>query len=133
MREPLGQQTANTNYNNLFRPPGAPAGPAAVGGSQGRPVRPPQPTVAQLQEMARRQQAQIEAQQQLLVAKEQRLKYLRQQDYRHHQMAAEYERLRRLREKVRNVTVISQASTSLLFLCGQRRKFCVTHRGDQFS
>ena len=36
----------------------------------------------------------------MLVAKEQRLKFLRQQDYRHHQMATEYERLRRLREKV---------------------------------
>jgi hypothetical protein len=58
------------------------------------------PNIPQLQDMARRQQQQIEAQQQLLVAKEQRLKYLRQQDYRHHQMAAEYERLRRLREKV---------------------------------
>ena len=58
------------------------------------------PSIPQLQDMARRQQNQIEAQQQLLVAKEQRLKYLRQQDYRHHQMAAEYERLRRLREKV---------------------------------
>ena len=62
------------------------------------------PTVGQLQEMARRQQHQIEAQQQLLVAKEQRLKFLRQQDYRHHQMAAEYERLRRLREKVNTST-----------------------------
>jgi hypothetical protein len=51
--------------------------------------------------MAYRQQQQIDAQQQLLVAKEQRLKYLRQQDMSHHQLAAEYERLRRLREKVR--------------------------------
>jgi apoptosis-stimulating of p53 protein 1 len=51
--------------------------------------------------MAQRQQSQIEAQQQMLVAKEQRLKYLRQQDYKHRQMASEYERLRRLREKVR--------------------------------
>ena len=53
----------------------------------------------QLQDMAHRQQSQIEAQQQMLVAKEQRLKYLRQQDYKRRQMAAEYERLRRLREK----------------------------------
>ncbi len=50
--------------------------------------------------MAYRQQQQIDSQQQLLVAKEQRLKYLRQQDMTHHQLAAEYERLRRLREKV---------------------------------
>ena len=54
----------------------------------------------QLQEMAHRQQQQIEAQQQMLVAKEQRLKYLRKQDFKQQQMAAEYERLRRLREKV---------------------------------
>merc|ERR1719507_1440212 len=54
----------------------------------------------QLNEMAHRQQSQIEAQQQMLVAKEQRLKYLRQQDYKRRQMASEYERLRRLREKV---------------------------------
>jgi hypothetical protein len=51
--------------------------------------------------MAYRQQQQIDSQQQLLVAKEQRLKYLRQQDMSHHQLAAEYERLRRLREKVK--------------------------------
>ena len=50
--------------------------------------------------MAMRQQNQIETQQQMLVAKEQRLKYLRQQDFKQNQMAAEYERLRRLREKV---------------------------------
>ena len=54
--------------------------------------------------MAMRQQNQIEAQQQMLVAKEQRLKYLRQQDFKQNQMAAEYERLRRLREKVRGDT-----------------------------
>ena len=58
-------------------------------------------TLQQLQEMAFRQQQQIDAQQQLLVAKEQRLKFLRQQDMSHHQLAAEYERLRRLREKVK--------------------------------
>ncbi len=57
-------------------------------------------SAGQLQEMAHRQQQQIESQQQMLVAKEQRLKYLRQQDLRQQQMAAEYERLRRLREKV---------------------------------
>ena len=57
-------------------------------------------SLQQLQDMAYRQQQQIDNQQQLLVAKEQRLKYLRQQDMNHHQLAAEYERLRRLREKV---------------------------------
>jgi len=57
-------------------------------------------SVEQLREMAARQQQQIEMQQQQLVAKEQRLKYLKQQEYQHHQMASEYDRLRRLREKV---------------------------------
>ena len=52
-------------------------------------------TIEQLREMAARQQQQIEAQQQHLVAKEQRLKYLKQQEYQQHQMASEYDRLRR--------------------------------------
>lgn len=38
-------------------------------------------TLAELQEMASRQQQQIEAQQQLLATKEQRLKFLKQQDH----------------------------------------------------
>lgn len=50
--------------------------------------------------MATRQQQQIEAQQQMLVAKEQRLKFLKQQELRHQQIASENERLRKLREKV---------------------------------
>ena len=50
--------------------------------------------------MAARQQQQIEQQQQLLVAKEQRLKYLKQHEFQQHHMAAEYEKLRRLRDKV---------------------------------
>ena len=53
------------------------------------------PTIEQLRGMAARQQHQIEMQQQQLVAKEQRLKYLKQQEYQHHQMASEYDRLRR--------------------------------------
>ena len=53
------------------------------------------PSIEQLREMAARQQQQIEMQQQQLVAKEQRLKYLKQQEYQHHQMASEYDRLRR--------------------------------------
>ena len=76
---------------------------AVVAGSNPGPGGPPNPnqlTQSQLQDMAMRQQHQIEAQQQMLVAKEQRLKYLRQQDFKQNQMAAEYERLRRLREKV---------------------------------
>ncbi|XP_070578565.1 LOW QUALITY PROTEIN: apoptosis-stimulating of p53 protein 1-like [Ptychodera flava] len=57
-------------------------------------------TLTDLQEMATRQQQQIESQQQMLVAKEQRLKFLKQQEKKHQQMAAENERLRKLREKV---------------------------------
>ncbi|XP_046712408.1 protein phosphatase 1, regulatory subunit 13Ba isoform X2 [Silurus meridionalis] len=56
-------------------------------------------TLSELQEMAIRQQQQIEAQQQMLMAKEQRLRYLKQQD---HQGPAtpETEKLQRLRERV---------------------------------
>ena len=36
----------------------------------------------------------------MLVAKEQRLKFLKQQELRHQQIASENERLRKLREKV---------------------------------
>ncbi|CAL4065168.1 unnamed protein product [Meganyctiphanes norvegica] len=57
-------------------------------------------TVGELHDMASRQQQQIETQQQLLVAREQRLKYLKQQDTRAHQVHQEAERLRRLRERV---------------------------------
>ncbi|CAH1261731.1 PPP1R13B [Branchiostoma lanceolatum] len=80
-------------------------------------------TLADLQEMATRQQQQIESQQQMLVAKEQRLKFLkqqdkiesqqqmlvakeqrlnflRQQDKAQQDMAEENERLRMLRDKV---------------------------------
>ncbi|KAF6073756.1 tumor protein p53 binding protein 2 [Phyllostomus discolor] len=55
-------------------------------------------TLAELQEMASRQQQQIEAQQQMLATKEQRLKFLKQQDQRQQQQAAEQEKLKRLRE-----------------------------------
>ncbi|MBN3324057.1 ASPP2 protein, partial [Atractosteus spatula] len=54
-------------------------------------------TLAELQEMAARQQQQIDAQQQLLASKEQRLRYLKQQDHRQ-QQASEQEKLQRLRE-----------------------------------
>lgn len=57
-------------------------------------------THTELLEMASRQQQQLEAQHQLLVAREQRLKYLKQQELHHQQMVAENERLRTLREKV---------------------------------
>ncbi|GFR82601.1 apoptosis-stimulating of p53 protein 1 [Elysia marginata] len=57
-------------------------------------------TLGELQEMASRQQQQLEAQQQVLVAKEQRLKYLRQQEARHAQLASEGDRIRKMRERV---------------------------------
>uniref|UniRef100_A0AAY4DDS3 Tumor protein p53 binding protein, 2a n=1 Tax=Denticeps clupeoides TaxID=299321 RepID=A0AAY4DDS3_9TELE len=59
-------------------------------------------TLAELQEMAARQQQQIDAQQQLLASKEQRLRYLKQQDQRQQQQASEQEKLQRLRENVEN-------------------------------
>ncbi|KAF0310510.1 Apoptosis-stimulating of p53 protein 1 [Amphibalanus amphitrite] len=57
-------------------------------------------TLSELREMAGRQQQQIDDHQQQLVAKEQRLKYLKQQESRHQAMNSETERLRRLRERV---------------------------------
>ncbi|XP_061125534.1 protein phosphatase 1, regulatory subunit 13Bb isoform X5 [Syngnathus typhle] len=57
-------------------------------------------TLSELQEMATRQQQQIEAQQQMLVAKEQRLRYLKQQERRQQQTATESEKLQRLKERV---------------------------------
>ncbi|XP_032461758.1 apoptosis-stimulating of p53 protein 2 isoform X1 [Phocoena sinus] len=59
-------------------------------------------TLAELQEMASRQQQQIEAQQQMLATKEQRLKFLKQQDQRQQQQAAEREKLKRLKEIAEN-------------------------------
>uniref|UniRef100_A0A8D3E4W2 SH3 domain-containing protein n=1 Tax=Scophthalmus maximus TaxID=52904 RepID=A0A8D3E4W2_SCOMX len=58
------------------------------------------PTESKLQEMATRQQQQIEAQQQMLVAKEQRLRYLKQQERRQQQTVSEGEKLQRLKERV---------------------------------
>uniref|UniRef100_A0A671MKM2 Apoptosis-stimulating of p53 protein 1-like n=1 Tax=Sinocyclocheilus anshuiensis TaxID=1608454 RepID=A0A671MKM2_9TELE len=57
-------------------------------------------TLSELQEMATRQQQQIEAQQQMLVAKEQRLRYLKQQERRQQQTVSETEKLQRLKERV---------------------------------
>ncbi|XP_044288567.1 apoptosis-stimulating of p53 protein 2 isoform X1 [Varanus komodoensis] len=59
-------------------------------------------TLAELQEMASRQQQQIEAQQQLLANKEQRLKFLKQQDQQQQQQAAEQEKLKKLKEIAEN-------------------------------
>ncbi|KAG5857738.1 hypothetical protein ANANG_G00022560 [Anguilla anguilla] len=52
--------------------------------------------------MATRQQQQIESQQQMLVAKEQRLRYLKQQERRQQQAVSETEKLQRLKERVDN-------------------------------
>ncbi|KAJ8014009.1 hypothetical protein DPEC_G00035790 [Dallia pectoralis] len=57
-------------------------------------------TLAELQEMATRQQQQIDAQQQLLASKEQRLRYLKQQEQKQQQQVSEQEKLQRLRENV---------------------------------
>ncbi|XP_035982541.1 apoptosis-stimulating of p53 protein 2a isoform X3 [Fundulus heteroclitus] len=62
-------------------------------------------TLGELQEMAARQQQQIEAQQQLLASKEQRLRYLKQQEQRQQQQASEQEKLQRLRENIENQEV----------------------------
>ncbi|KAJ8411740.1 hypothetical protein AAFF_G00153780 [Aldrovandia affinis] len=59
-------------------------------------------TLSELQEMATRQQQQIEAQQQMLVAKEQRLRYLKQQERRQQHTVSESEKLQRLKERVDN-------------------------------
>uniref|UniRef100_A0A8C5FIL6 SH3 domain-containing protein n=1 Tax=Gadus morhua TaxID=8049 RepID=A0A8C5FIL6_GADMO len=67
-----------------------------------RPLRRVELTLSELQEMASRQQQQIEAQQQMLVAKEQRLRYLKQQESRQQQTASEGEKLQRLKERVEN-------------------------------
>ncbi|XP_066552761.1 apoptosis-stimulating of p53 protein 2 isoform X2 [Amia ocellicauda] len=58
-------------------------------------------TLAELQDMAARQQQQIDTQQQLLASKEQRLRYLKQQDQRQ-QQASEKDKLQRLRENAEN-------------------------------
>ncbi|CAH0561348.1 unnamed protein product [Brassicogethes aeneus] len=57
-------------------------------------------TLNELREMACRQQAQIDSQHQLLAAKEQRLRYLKEQEARQQRVQAESERLRRLRDRV---------------------------------
>ena len=57
-------------------------------------------TLAELQEMATRQQRVIEEQQQLMAAKEQRLRQLKAHELRQQQMSSENERLRQLRERV---------------------------------
>ncbi|XP_051802371.1 apoptosis-stimulating of p53 protein 2-like isoform X25 [Acanthochromis polyacanthus] len=61
-------------------------------------------TLSELQDLATRQQQQINAQQQLLASKEQRLRYLKLQDQRQQQYqdASEQERLRQLRENAHN-------------------------------
>ncbi|XP_066485537.1 apoptosis-stimulating of p53 protein 1 isoform X3 [Tiliqua scincoides] len=57
-------------------------------------------TLSELQDMAARQQQQIENQQQMLVAKEQRLRYLKQQERRQQQSVSESEKLLKLKERV---------------------------------
>lgn len=61
---------------------------------------PGRPNTDELKAMALRQQQQIDAQHQLLAAKEQRLRFLKAQEVRGTTAVAEGERLRRLRERV---------------------------------
>ncbi|XP_029638873.1 apoptosis-stimulating of p53 protein 2 isoform X3 [Octopus sinensis] len=57
-------------------------------------------TFGELQEISAHQQRELEAQQKILLTKEQRLKYLRNQDAQHQQTIAENDQLRKLRERV---------------------------------
>uniref|UniRef100_A0A671T887 SH3 domain-containing protein n=1 Tax=Sinocyclocheilus anshuiensis TaxID=1608454 RepID=A0A671T887_9TELE len=57
-------------------------------------------TLAELQEMASRQQRQIDTQQQLLASKEQRLCFLKQQEHRHLQTSSQQKKLQHLRDAV---------------------------------
>ncbi|XP_066200630.1 apoptosis-stimulating of p53 protein 1 isoform X2 [Saccopteryx leptura] len=57
-------------------------------------------TLSELQDMAARQQQQIENQQQMLVAKEQRLHFLKQQERHQQQSLSENEKLQKLKERV---------------------------------
>lgn len=80
-------------------------------------------TLEELRTMAARQQQQIEAQQQLLMAREQRLKFLKQQEARHHQgpQANDGERLRHLREKVEAQELKLRRLRALRGQVGQQR------------
>ncbi|XP_023227401.1 apoptosis-stimulating of p53 protein 1-like isoform X1 [Centruroides sculpturatus] len=80
-------------------------------------------TLEELRTMAARQQQQIEAQQQLLMAREQRLKFLKQQEARHHQgpQSNDTERLRHLREKVEAQELKLRRLRALRGQVGQQR------------
>ncbi|KAJ0176141.1 hypothetical protein K1T71_008315 [Dendrolimus kikuchii] len=83
--------TGSTDKSNGMKEPGSPEELLGEGVEL---------TLGELRAMALRQQQQIDTQHQLLCAKEQRLRYLKQQEARQHQVAVEGERLRRLRERV---------------------------------
>ncbi|GAB1608603.1 apoptosis-stimulating of p53 protein 2-like isoform X4 [Argonauta hians] len=57
-------------------------------------------TFGELQEISAHQQRELEIQQNVLLTKEQRLKYLRSQDAQHQQMIADNDQLRQLRDRV---------------------------------
>ncbi|XP_013136289.1 PREDICTED: apoptosis-stimulating of p53 protein 1 isoform X4 [Papilio polytes] len=84
-------ETGSTDKSNGMKEPGSPEELLGEGVEL---------TLGELRAMALRQQQQIDTQHQLLCAKEQRLRYLKQQEARQHQVAVEGERLRRLRERV---------------------------------
>lgn len=85
------EETGSTDKSNGMKEPGSPEELLGEGVEL---------TLGELRAMALRQQQQIDTQHQLLCAKEQRLRYLKQQEARQHQVAVEGERLRRLRERV---------------------------------
>lgn len=84
-------ETGSTDKSNGMKEPGSPEELLGEGVEL---------TLGELRAMALRQQQQIDTQHQLLCAREQRLRYLKQQEARQHQVAVEGERLRRLRERV---------------------------------
>ncbi|XP_053608578.1 apoptosis-stimulating of p53 protein 1 isoform X4 [Plodia interpunctella] len=87
----VDSETGSTDKSNGMKEPGSPEELLGEGVEL---------TLGELRAMALRQQQQIDTQHQLLCAKEQRLRYLKQQEARQHQVAVEGERLRRLRERV---------------------------------
>ncbi|KAF6205381.1 hypothetical protein GE061_019552 [Apolygus lucorum] len=110
LTESLGENT--TTYNIIIRekPPGGDE-KTSTGGiyEVPREFLPPysqvrsggvELTVTELEAMAVRQQEEMANQRQLLAVKEQRLRYLKEHEVRHAQVAHETDRLRRLRDRV---------------------------------
>ncbi|KAA0717548.1 Apoptosis-stimulating of p53 protein 2 [Triplophysa tibetana] len=78
-------------------------------------------TVAELQEMAARQQQQIDKQQQVLSSKEQRLHLLKQQEHRPQQASSEQEKLQCLKDKMEKQEAQLKAVRALKSQVEQKR------------